>query len=319
MMKKLVFTKKLSETHVEALRTIAPDWEIIHGKDSEVWLPHLKDAEIVGGWNRYVNDECVQNPESKLRWLHNWGAGVDQLPLDAFKHRGILLTNSSGVHAYPISETILAMMLALTRQLHAYVRNQMEKKWHHANLSLEMHGKTVGILGVGAIGSETARLCKAFGMRVLGVRRSGQPLGYVDRMYDHRGLHEVLVQSDYVINTLPFTNETHHFIGEKEFRLMKRSAFYINIGRGNTTDESALIEALKEGRIAGAGLDVFEQEPLSEDSPLWEMENVIITPHTSGSTEHYDDRVMDIFLPNFRAYLEGKEPTMNLVDLDLQY
>ncbi|WP_348635142.1 D-2-hydroxyacid dehydrogenase [Paenibacillus sp. PvP091] len=174
-------------------------------------------------------------------------------------------------------------------------------------------------MGVGAIGEETARLAKAFGMNVLGFRRSGKSSPYVDRMYDRHGLDELLAASDYIVVTLPLTKETGHLIGRREFQWMKSSAFFINIGRGATTDTDALINALQEGVIAGAGLDVFEQEPLPESSPLWGMEQVIMTPHNSGSTVYYDERVVELFLHNLRDYVEGREPSLNRVDLEKQY
>jgi phosphoglycerate dehydrogenase-like enzyme len=156
-------------------------------------------------------------------------------------------------------------------------------------------------------------------MKILGVRRSGKPSQYVDQMFDNLGLDEVLRLSDYIIVTLPLTPETYRLFGRREFGLMKSSAYFINIGRGGTTDTDALLEALYEGKIAGAGLDVFEQEPLPETSPLWKMDNVIITPHNSGSTVYYDDRAMKIFMKNIRAYLHNGKPSHNLVDFDKHY
>ncbi|QSO48959.1 D-2-hydroxyacid dehydrogenase [Alicyclobacillus mengziensis] len=319
-MPKVVFTLDLTADQIDRVRAVAKDWEVIHGKDKSHFGEHLKDAEVIAGWNRSVEDAFRADPSFRVKWVHNWGAGVDKLPLAEFKARGVTLTNSSGVHAYPISETILAMMLGLTRKLHTYVRNQQQHVWHHANLSAEMHGKTVGILGVGAIGLETARLCKAFGMKVLGVRRSAAPSDFADEMYDLEQFElHVLPQSDYVVNTLPHTKETQHLMGAQQFSEMKSSAFYINIGRGATTVESALVEALKTGQIAGAGLDVFETEPLSSDSPLWDMDNVIITPHTSGSTVHYNDRALDIFLTDLADFVSGRDVSLNKVNLDLEY
>jgi len=236
----------------------------------------------------------------------------------AAKH--MMITSASGVHAYPISETIFALMLGLTRKIHTYVRNQVKKNWHHAQLGLEMHGKTVGIIGVGAIGKETAKLAKAFGMKVIGVRFSGKPEEYVDEMFTSSQLNDILPKCDYVVVTLPSTKETYHMFGKKQFSLMKPSAYFINIGRGDTVVEQELIDALREQKIAGAGLDVFEKEPLSENSPLWEFDNVIITPHTSGSTENYDKRVIeDIFLPNLKHYIEENKPTINVVDYHRGY
>jgi phosphoglycerate dehydrogenase-like enzyme len=233
--------------------------------------------------------------------------------------RGIVLTNASGVHAFPISETILAMMLAFARKLHLSIRHQEQRAWKSVGPLGEIHGQTMGVIGVGAIGEETARLGKAFGMKVLGVRRSGAPSPHVDRMYGQDGLDEVLQQSDYVIVTLPLTPETRHLIGQREFMRMKASAYFINIGRGGTVHTEALLDALREGRIAGAGLDVFEQEPLPAASPLWEQENVIITPHNSGATVYYDDRAADIFLANLKAYLHNGRPSINVVDFNKNY
>ena len=316
---KIVFVQGLPPEHEERVRAAAPGWEVVQGKDSAVWLPHLKDAEIVAGWNRAAAGGWLEAPSSRLAWVHAWGAGVDSFPLAKFRERGVVLTNSSGVHPYPISETVFAMMLAFTRKLHVYVRQQQARMWHHARLGAEMHGRTAGILGVGAIGAETARLAKAFGMRTYGFRRSGGRCEWIDRMCGPAELDELLAAADYIVNALPLTAETAHRIGRPQFARMKPTAFYVNIGRGGTTDTDALIEALREGRIAGAGLDVFETEPLPADSPLWSMENVILTPHSSGSTAHYDRRALEIFLANLRAYIAGEEPGVNRVDLDLQY
>ncbi|MGV3463791.1 MAG: D-2-hydroxyacid dehydrogenase [Heyndrickxia sp.] len=312
--RKLVITQNIDQRYTEKINEIIPEWEVIIGKDSSVWLDHLQDAEIIAGWKKEIKEYCIDQ-DSKLRWLQSWSAGVNSFPLEKMAAKQMMITSASGVHAFPISETIFALMLGLTRKIHTYVRNQVNKTWHHANLSLEMHGKTVGIIGVGAIGKETAKLAKAFGMKVIGVRFSGKPEEFVDEMYTSSQLNEILPICDYVVVTLPSTKETYHMFGKEQFSLMKPSSFFINIGRGDTVVEQELIDALREKEIGGAGLDVFEKEPLSEDSPLWELDNVIITPHTSGSTENYDKRVLeDIFLPNLKKYIEEDKPTINVVD-----
>jgi phosphoglycerate dehydrogenase-like enzyme len=318
-MQKLVITHNLAQNLVEQIKQVVPDWELIVGKDKDVWQNHIKDAEVIAGWKRGLEELCL-SPESKLKWVQTWSAGVDSLPLEKLQARNITLTSANGVHAYPISETIFALMLALTRKIHTYVKNQQAKTWDHANMKLEIHEKTIGIIGVGAIGKETAKIAKAFGMKVLGVRHSGKPADHVDEMYTTDQLHIVLSQCDYVVVTLPHTKETHHLFGAEQFKQMKPSAFFINIGRGEIVVEDELIQALQDGTIAGAGLDVFETEPLQDDSPLWEMDNVIITPHTSGSTEHYDRRVVEnILIPNLKNYLAGATPSINLVDYSKGY
>lgn len=312
--RKLVITHTISQAHYQSIQEIIPDWDIITGKDSSIWENHVPDAEIIAGWRKSMARQCLLE-KSKLRWVQSWSAGVNSLPLEELAARAIVLTSANGVHAYPISETIFALMLALTRKIHTYARNQLTQTWHHSNLSLEMHEKTIGIIGVGAIGKETAKIAKAFGMRVIGLRHSGKPEDYVDEMYKPEQLNTILPQCDYVVVTLPLTKETYHLFGPQQFHLMKPSSFLINIGRGEVISEKDLIQALQEQKIAGAGLDVFETEPLSKTSPLWELENVIITPHTAGSTEHYNKRVVeDIFIPNLRDYVKGAIPGINLVD-----
>lgn len=318
-LRKMVITHNIDQQHYEKIKSIMPDWELIASKDRAVWQDHVRDAEIIAGWKNGLEAHCL-GPATKLKWVQSWSAGVDSMPFAALEERNILLTSANGVHAYPISETIFGLMLGLTRKIHTYVKNQQSKTWHHANMNLEMHEKTVGIIGVGAIGKETAKIAKAFGMKVLGVRHSGKPEEFVDEMYTQDQLDLVLPMCDYVVVTLPLTKETNRLIGKEQFKQMKSTAFFINIGRGEVVIESDLVDALREGTIAGAGLDVFEKEPLETESPLWEMENVIITPHTSGSTEHYNKRVIDnILIPNLKDYISGETPSINLVDYSKGY
>jgi phosphoglycerate dehydrogenase-like enzyme len=317
--KKLIITQDLHPSYNEIIKEIIPEWDVYIGKESSIWVEHLRDAEIVAGWKKEIKEHCLEG-SSQLKWLQTWSAGVNNVPLSELESRNIQLTSANGVHAYPISETIFGLMLALTRKIHTYVKNQQSKKWHHAHMNLEMHEKTVGIIGVGAIGKETAKIAKAFGMNVIGIRHSGIQEEYVDEMYKQDQLNEILPLCDYVVITLPLTKETYRLMGAEQLKLMKSSAFLINIGRGEIINEAALVQALTENEIAGAGLDVFVKEPLSEDSPLWELENVIITPHTSGSTEHYNKRVMDdIFIPNLKSYIDDQKTIINVVDFEKGY
>jgi phosphoglycerate dehydrogenase-like enzyme len=318
-MKKMVITRNIESQYRDQIQAVIPEWELIVSKDKNIWQEHVKDAEIIAGWQKGLKEYCL-DPQSKLKWLQSWSAGVDYLPLEELNSRNIHLTSANGVHAYPITETIFALMLGITRKIHTYVKNQQQKTWHHAHMGQEIHGKTIGIIGVGSIGKETAKIAKAFGMNVLGVRHSGSPVDYVDEMYTPAQLDQLLPNCDYVVVTLPLTKETNQLFGAKQFKQMKSSAYFINIGRGEIVVESELIQVLREGTIAGAGLDVFETEPLSPESPLWEMENVIVTPHTSGSTEHYNQRVVEnILIPNLKDYLSGKTPSINLVNFTKGY
>ncbi|RKL67706.1 hydroxyacid dehydrogenase [Salipaludibacillus neizhouensis] len=316
--KKLVITQNLNENLVQKVQEVVPDWTLVIGKKSSIWKPDLENVEIIAGWKKDMQETLEGN--TNLKWLQTWSAGVNSLPLDTLKDKGITITSANGVHSFPISETIFGLLLSLTRKIHTYVRNHQSKKWHHENMGLELHGKTIGILGVGAIGGETAKISKAFGMHVLGVRNSMKDHEYVDEMFTLKDLHEVLPRCDYVVITLPLTDSTAGLIGEKEFDMMKSTSFIINIGRGNIIAEKDLILALKEKHISGAGLDVFQFEPLPSDNPLWEMENVIVTPHTSGSTNVYDQRLIEeIFIPNLRDYVNSSKPSINLVDFKKGY
>lgn len=313
-MRKMVLMKNLHPNLVVQIKEIVPDWELIIGNEKEVWGPHINEAEIILGY------QLSLDTFSNLKWLQSSSAGINHFPIDQFIKNDIILTSANGIHAYPISETIFAYILGLTRNIHTYVRNQQSKIWHHGDNKLEIHGKTMGIIGVGAIGKETAKIAKAFGMNVLGVRHSGIPVEHVDEMYTPEQINHILPKCDYVVVTLPLTKETYHLFGSKQFALMKSSAFFINIGRGSLVNEAGLIDALQDREIAGAGLDVFEKEPLSEESPLWDLHNVIITPHTAGSTEHYNKRVVeDIFIPNLKKYLAGEKPSINVIDYSRGY
>ncbi|WP_223700471.1 D-2-hydroxyacid dehydrogenase [Sutcliffiella deserti] len=315
----LLVTQDIGQYYKEQIKAMVPEWEVVIGKDKDVWAPYASEAEVILGWKKEL-EELSLNKSPNLKWIQAWSAGVNNIPLEKLSRKNILLTSANGVHAYPISETIFGLMLALTRKIHTYVKNQQKKVWHHAKMNLELHNKTVGIIGVGEIGKETAKIAKAFGMTVLGVRHSGKSEEYVDSMHTPEQLHTILPKCDYIVITLPLTPDTQEMFGEEEFILMKESAFLINIGRGEILQEDALIRALQNGTIAGAGLDVFVKEPLESNSPFWEMENVIITPHTSGSTEHYTKRVIeDIFIPNFKDYLNQNQPYKNLVDYNKGY
>ncbi|UYO04886.1 D-2-hydroxyacid dehydrogenase [Paenibacillus sp. PSB04] len=323
-MKQIVCLHSLTPEQTQLIEQAAPGYKLTVVKSTDADPALVNEAEILVGWSRQIADQ-VLNQDSRLKWLQTWSAGVDTLPLDKLEQKGVLLTNSSGVHAIPISETILGMMLSFSRQLHVSVRNQLKHSWEtklaapgRDTLS-ELHGRTAVIVGVGEIGSETARLAKAFGMRTVGVRRSGKADPHVDEMFTMDGLHKALSQGDYIISVLPLTDETHHLLNAAAWAAAKPGACFINAGRGPTVDTASLLGALRSGQISCAGLDVFEKEPLPEDHPLWDMEQVIITPHVSGSTDRYTERVIDIFVENLKAYVQGKELPRNLVNYERAY
>ena len=258
----------------------------------------------------------------KLRWLQLTSAGVDRL-LDSAIVRSpkVEVTTASGIHAVPISEFVLGSMLAFAKGFPGALRAQAEGRWS-PYLPEELEGKTVGVLGFGAIGSRVAALAHALGMDVLAIRRATgsrhKGEGHVSEFLPPAELPLLLADSDYIVVAVPLTAESRHMIAEAELRSMNPTAVIVNVARGPVIDESALIRALKEGWIAGAALDVFEQEPLPADSELWTLPNVLLTPNVSGGTPRNMERDVDLFCDNLHRYLEGR-PLRNAVDPERGY
>jgi D-2-hydroxyacid dehydrogenase (NADP+) len=271
----------------------------------------MADAEVLYGLILSTEQaRGILAKAPKLRWFQSTSAGVDELIDAGFSERGVTVTTSSGVHATPIAEFALHLMLMFAKQAARSLRRQQEKRWERFTAA-ELRDATVGVVGLGHIGSEVARLAKGFGCRVLAVDRR-EEAGAADKLLPPTELHRLLGESDYVVLAVPLSKETRHMIGEAELRAMKPSAVLINVCRGAVVDEEALVRALKEGWIAGAGLDVFETEPLPPESELWGMENVLISPHITGGTVHYFERAVPIFCENLRRYLDGR-PLLNLI------
>lgn len=305
------------EEQVRQIREIAPDYELKSVPIKEVTPEQIREADILVGWNRKMEQAALES--DNLKWVQAWSAGVDYFPMDRFAEKNVLLTNAGGVHAIPISEHIFAVLLAMSRNLHGNIRSQARGKWEKSGSYGEISGLTMVIVGTGHIGRATAKLAKAFGMRTVGVRHSGRPEEHIDEMYTTDGIREAFAQGDVIVNILPLTDETRHFFDRESFGYMKKGARFVNVGRGQSVDTAALIEALETGILSGAALDVFEQEPLPEDHPLWTREDVVITPHVAGNTDHYDARAADIFLDNLRAFVQGETLPRNLVDYSKKY
>lgn len=311
----IVVFANLEDRHLAEIRAVDPRVRVTAVAERQKGIDLAPTAEIMVGWN--VPREAIQRAPH-LRWVHSTAAGVDQLLYPEVVDREIVITSSRGIH-HGLVEHVFALMLALTRHLHVAIRHQMHRRWERRQaMGDEVRGKTMGILGLGHIGSEIAARARAFEMRVIGTKRTPAPVPGVERVLPPEALPEVLRESDVVVNALPLTAETTGLIGERELRLMKPTALVINIGRGRTIQEQALVRALREGWIAGAGLDVFEREPLPQDSPLYEMGNVIITPHVSGTSPHYLDDAVPLFCENLGRYLRG-QPLLNLVDKERGY
>ena len=250
----------------------------------------------------------------RLRWYFCISAGVEKLPFAYLREHGITVTNSSGMHGPQMSEHALGMMIAFSRGLLRSVHNQRRHVWERDMMLGQLAGSTLCVVGAGSIGQATARRARAFDMKVIGLRRHPGPVEFFDEIGGMDRLHEALGLADYVLLLTPLTRETRGLMGAAEFAAMKKSAVFLNLSRGGTVDEEALTAALRDGVIAGAGLDVFGQEPLDPASPLWDMENVLITPHVAGILPHYVELAADVFIRSYDSYRRG-EPLPNRVDL----
>jgi len=268
-----------------------------------------------------------------LRWVQLHSAGINHISHKPLYATDVTFTTASGIHAIPIAEYVFTAVLAWYHHLPRILEWQQRGAWppDRERLSLfvpeELWGKTIGVVGYGSIGRQVARLATAYGMRVLALQRGadhrdrgftlpgvGDPEGTLPaRYYPPEQLHALLGASDVVVIALPLTPATHGLFDTDAYRAMKPTALLVNIARGDICDEPALVQALKEGQIAGAALDVFHQEPLPPESPLWRLPNVILSPHVTGFTPHYDGRAAQLFTENLRRYVAG-EPLLNVVD-----
>ena len=292
-------------SHLEVLQKAGGELVEVVAALPEEAAQHLADADAISGFPSTMPQVSLA---PHVQWLHSFSAGVDTVLTPAVAASDILVSNSRGIHKTPIAEHILSFMLMFTRDSHTTLRNQDKRLWQKAPSLGEVRGKVVLIVGMGEIGSEAARLSAAFGARVWALSRSlKEKPEFVERVGVHADLEHMLHEADFVVITLPHTDETHHLFNANLFAQMKPSAVVINIGRGGIINEVDLIEALREGKIAGAGLDVTEIEPLPSTSPLWDMPNVLITPHHSGLSSHYMDRAVELLARNLEAFLKGEK------------
>jgi phosphoglycerate dehydrogenase-like enzyme len=276
---------------------------------------HEADVLVVSGLWR--NTLMAAMP--KLRFVQSLSAGVDQYDRALFVERGVRLANAQGVNERAVAEHAMALILALTRQLHLARDNQRARRWRgmigdRALREQELAGKTLAIVGLGRIGMRLATLARAFDMRVIGVRRTARPEpGIADEVVAEADLARALALADIVALTCPLTPETESLIGAAALAACKPGALLINVARGKVVDEKALIAALASGRVSAAGLDCFPEEPLLAESPIWALPNVLITPHAAGETGRYEENVVDILTDNIERLLRGETQLRNQV------
>jgi phosphoglycerate dehydrogenase-like enzyme len=302
------------DRHVAQIEAVDPRVRVIRVTDREAWFKEAPHAEIIMGF-RPLRDRAVRSQH--LRWVHAIGAGVENLCQDV-EGTDIRVTNSH-VHGDAIADHVFAFILAHTRRMHEAYEFQASRRWVHRDLrGTPLAGRTIGILGLGCIGVRVARRAVGFGMRVVGTKRHPGPIPGVEHVWPADRTDTVLREASVLVLTLPLTPATRRILGAHEISLLPEGAFVVNVARGGLVDEPALVAALQSGRLGGAGLDVFAEEPLPPDSPLWTLPGVMITPHVAGDFPGYMDQMMPLFCENLRQYLAGR-PLQHVVDLALGY
>jgi phosphoglycerate dehydrogenase-like enzyme len=307
----LLILEQRAEEYKKSLQPKFPELTIHAAQKEDEIGDFIEKTDILLGIR--ISDEQIRRA-SRLKWIQALTTGVDYLINLPSLKKDVLITSTRGIHGPQVSEMAFLLMLALNRNFPQVVRNQDQRVWERWPAKL-LYQKKVGILGVGVIGEEIAKKCKAFGMTVFGIDIIKRKIDAIDCFYGPEDLLKVVQEVDYLILVAPRTPETEKIIGAKELSSMKPTAFLINLGRGELVDEEALIQALDSGKIQGAGLDTFYQEPLPKDHPFWKMKNVIVTPHVAGMSDIYVTQALSIFEENLRRFLKGERRNLiNLID-----
>jgi len=291
------------QKYQEFLEPRFPEVDFTYAVDGEEALTHVPETEVIISIALWFTKEVAQKAKN-LKWLQCNITGTDHLIASLADRRDIILTSGRGIHGPQMTEVTLLHMLALYRQVRRLAKNQENHTWDRF-LPYVLENRLVAIMGLGAIAEHMARCFRALGMTVYGISRTNRKIEGIDKVFSRDDLTEAVKDADFLIALVPFNLETQNIIGAKVFYAMKPSACLINVARGGVVDEAALIDALKNGEISGAGLDVFEESPLPDNSPLWDMENVFITPFTGGRSDKYAERILTVIEPNIRAYLDG--------------
>jgi phosphoglycerate dehydrogenase-like enzyme len=292
-------------------------YELIYVNENEVSnSEEVSDIDALVCYNPFEKLDISQLKQ--LKWIQLSSIGIDQVPKQKVKDNSIIVTNNRSGYSIPMGEWIVMKILELLKNSKELYHKQSERKWQMDTSILELYNKTVCFVGTGSIASEAAKRLQGFDVNIIGINTTGRKLDYFNNCYPMAELNHVLAQSDVVVLSIPSTKDTHHLINEDTLSLFKKGACLINISRGNVIKESALIEALNTGSLRGAALDVFETEPLPEDSPLWGLDNIIITPHNSWISEMRNERRYNIIYNNLKRYING-EKLMNIIDIEKGY
>jgi phosphoglycerate dehydrogenase-like enzyme len=314
---------RIPNEQVARLRERFPEITFVHAEHEADALDGIVDADIA--FSSRLTPEMVERAE-RLRWVHSGAAAVGGLlPLAELGRRDIRVSNSRGVQAIPMAEQVMCGLLVLARRMDLTLAAQREKRWIQEQLCNSdwpwmLHGRSMTIIGLGTIGTEVARRANAFGIRVTAVRRRPEEPkpAYVERVVGPGALPDALKGCDILVISAPFVAGTNRIIGREQITMMNDGAILVNVARGQIVDETAMIDALRNGKLGGAVLDVFDKEPLDESSPLWTLPNVVISPHSSGFRKSHWDEVIDLFSTNLQRYRRG-ESLLNPVDCEAGY
>lgn len=312
---KVLFTYDYGNEQFERIRDLG--YEVVVINENTFTKDEVPfDADVLCCYNPFERLDINEFSQLKLILLSS--IGIDFIPKADILSNNITLTNNRGGYSIPMGEWIVMNLLMLSKKATTFWDNKKQKKWKLDSKLTELYAKTVTFLGTGTIATEGAKRLQGFGMDVIGVNTKGTDSQYFDRSFALDDVKKAIQMADYLVMVLPFTEKTHHFLDEEKLSWMKDSAFVINVSRGSVIDEKALTSALKSKKIKGAALDVFEEEPLSADSLLWDMDNVYISPHNSWISEKRDTRRFDLIYDNLKAYIEDK-PLKNIVDIARGY
>jgi phosphoglycerate dehydrogenase-like enzyme len=316
MTKYILSSRAFREEFITQIKNMTDDYQFIHYQDATAidW----SNVAITIGWKKEWEQYLLH--DSSLEWVQSISAGVDTLPLESFATQNILLSNGSGIHAQSITDHLIALLFMESRGIFTAIKNQEQKQWQPNNIPYSLlSDQRILIAGTGKIGQALAKSLNFFDIYPIGINTTGHAVSGFGETFPMDKLAEQSQFADYVINILPLTPDTTQIYNQDFFKKMKSTASFYNVGRGPSVDTGALTEALRQNEIAFAALDVFEEEPLPADNPLWTLNNVLITPHISGLTPHFQNAFMAIFMANLQQFITDKHLVRNQVDLTKGY
>lgn len=312
---KVLFTYDYGEEKMNEIKKLG--YEIVYMNEKEIYNnQNINDIDVLVCYNPF--EKIDMDKFTKLKLIQLSSIGVDQAPIDYIKRNNIILSNNKGGYSIPIGEWIILKILEIYKNSLYFYKNQENRDWKINTNLLELYNKNVGFIGTGTIAIEAAKRLQGFGVNIYGLNTKGRSVDYFDKCFCVNDMDEFLLECDVLVVSIPYTKETHHLIDAKVIDKMKDGCVLINIARGSIINEIDLIEKIKQGKFLGVALDVFEQEPLEKESPLWDLDNVILTPHNCWISENRNNRRFEVIYENLKKF-KNKEKLINLVNLSKGY